>query len=276
MAAGKVCTGFSKPYVANYSANGGNITLSNGRVLARGVSVNVAPDSAGDNDFYADNQKAESSSGIFTGGTLTLTVDGLLTEAERFIMGLPSAEADGFTAYGDNQEVPYIAVGFLTKYMSSGVTTYVPTIIVKTKFNQLSLDAETQGEEIDWQTQELTASIMRGDDSNHTWKYLGQDYTTEEAAEEALRTKLGIVTPVTAYTVTQNLTNVTSSFTGESINSGEAFSATLTAESTYTMGTVTVEMGGVDITSTAYDSLTNKVLIASVSGNIEITAEATQ
>lgn len=276
MAAGKVCTGFSKPYVANYSANGGNITLSNGRVLARGVSVNVAPDSAGDNDFYADNQKAESSSGIFTGGTLTLTVDGLLTEAERFIMGLPSAEADGFTAYGDNQEVPYIAVGFLTKYMSSGVTTYVPTIIVKTKFNQLSLDAETQGEEIDWQTQELTASIMRGDDSNHTWKYLGQDYTTEEAAEEALRTKLGIVTPVTAYTVTQNLTNVTSSFTGESINSGEAFSATLTAESTYTMGTVTVEMGGVDISSTAYDSLTNKVLIASVSGNIEITAEATQ
>lgn len=276
MAAGKVCTGFSKPYVANYSANGGNITFSNGRVLARGVSVNVAPDSAGDNDFYADNQKAESSSGIFTGGTLTLTVDGLLTEAERFIMGLPSAEADGFTAYGDNQEVPYIAVGFLTKYMSSGVTTYVPTIIVKTKFNQLSLDAETQGEEIDWQTQELTASIMRGDDSNHTWKYLGQDYTTEEAAEEALRTKLGIVTPVTAYTVTQNLTNVTSSFTGESINSGEAFSATLTAESTYTMGTVTVEMGGVDISSTAYDSLTNKVLIASVSGNIEITAEATQ
>lgn len=276
MAAGKVCTGFSKPYVANYSANGGNITLSNGRVLARGVSVNVAPDSAGDNDFYADNQKAESSSGIFTGGTLTLTVDGLLTEAERFIMGLPSAEADGFTAYGDNQEVPYIAVGFLTKYMSSGVTTYVPTIIVKTKFNQLSLDAETQGEEIDWQTQELTSSIMRGDDSNHTWKYLGQDYTTEEAAEEALRTKLGIVTPVTAYTVTQNLTNVTSSFTGESINSGEAFSATLTAESTYTLGTVTVEMGGVDISSTAYDSLTNKVLIASVSGNIEITAEAAQ
>ena len=98
----------------------------------------------------------------------------------------------------------------------------------------------------------------------------------EEAAEEALRTKLGIVAPVTPYTVTQNLTNVTSSFTGDSINSGEAFSATLTAESTYTMGTVTVEMGGVDITSTAYDSLTNKVLIASVSGNIEITAEATQ
>lgn len=276
MAAGKVCTGFSKPYVANYSANGGNITFSNGRVLARGVSVNVAPDSAGDNDFYADNQKAESSSGIFTGGTLTLTVDGLLTEAERFIMGLPSAEADGFTAYGDNQEVPYIAVGFLTKYMSSGVTTYVPTIIVKTKFNQLNLDAETQGEEIEWQNQELTASIMRGDDSNHTWKYLGQDYTTEEAAEEALRTKLGIVAPVTPYTVTQNLTNVTSSFTGDSINSGEAFSATLTAESTYTMGTVTVEMGGVDISSTAYDSLTNKVLIASVTGNIEITAEAAQ
>lgn len=274
MAAGKVCTGFSKPYVANYSANGGSVTFSNGRVLARGVSVNVAPDSSDDNKFYADNQEAESASGIFTGGTLTLTVDGLLTDAERFIMGLPTAGEDDFVAYGDNQEVPYIAVGFITKYMSSGVTTYVPTVIVKTKFSQLTLDAETQGEEIDWQTQELTATIMRGDDSNHTWKYLGKDYTTEEAAEDALKTKLGITEPVITYSVTQSLTNVTSSFTGESINAGEAFSATLTPDTTYTMGTVTVEMGGEDITSTAYDSSTNKVTIASVSGNIEITATA--
>lgn len=273
MAAGKVCTGFSKPYVANYSADGGNITFSNGRVLARGVSVNIAPDSSDDNKFFADNVEAESASGIFTGGTLTLTVDGLLKASERFIMGLPEAGADGFTAYGDNQNVPYIAVGCIARYMSSGITTYVPVVIVKTKFNQIPMDAETQGEEIDWQTQELTAAIMRGDDSNHTWKYVGDDYSTESAAEDALKTKLGI-TSTTSFTVTQNLTNVSSSFTGATIGESEAFSATLTADDGYTIGTVTVEEGGTDITTSAYDSSTGIVTIASVSGNIEITATA--
>ena len=110
-AAGKVCTGFSKPYVAKYNASGGVISFTEGRVLARGVNVQVAPDSSDDNGFYADNQLAESDNGVFTGGTLTLTVDGLLTAAEKFLMGLPEAGADGWIGYGDNQQVPDVAVG---------------------------------------------------------------------------------------------------------------------------------------------------------------------
>lgn len=270
MEAGRVCTGFSKPWVARYSAEGGNITYTGARVLARGVSVQIEPKSSDDNNFYADNQLAESASGIFTGGTLTLTVDGLFVESERFIQGLPEAGADGFIAYGDNQQTPYIGAGYIARYMSGGVTTYVPTIVVKTKFNAPTSAAATQEEEIDWQTQELTAAIMRGDDANHNWKYVGAEYSTEDEAETALKTKLGIV----SYSVTQTLSNVASSFLGTSIEEGEALSATLTAATGYNFGTVSVTMGGEDVTATAYDSATHVVSIESVSGDVVIAAEA--
>ncbi len=191
-AAGRVCTGFSKPYVAKYNANAGVVTFTEGRILARGVSVSLEPNASDDNKFYADNQMAESASGTFTSGTVTLTVDGLFTDAERFIQGLPEAGADGWTDYGDDKETPYIAVGYIARYQSDGVVTYVPTIVPKTKFGLFNQSAQTQGEEIDWQTQELTANVMRSDDSNHNWKYIGSDYSTESEAELALQTKLGI------------------------------------------------------------------------------------
>lgn len=195
MAAGKVCTGFSLPYVAGYSASGGTVTYSEVQKLARGVSVSIEPESGDDNKFYADNVAAETAPGTFTGGTVTLTVDGLLTAAERFIMGLPAAETINTVSvltYGDSSEPPYVGVGFLARYMSDGVTTYTPIVLTKTRFNQINTSAETQGEEIDWQTQELTASIMRDDSANHNWKLIGAtDYETESAAEAALKKLLG-------------------------------------------------------------------------------------
>ena len=62
-----------------------------------------------------------------------------------------------------------------------------------TKFNLPSTSAATQSEEIDWQTQELTANIMRDDTANHNWKFVGAtDYSTEAAAEADLKKLLGI------------------------------------------------------------------------------------
>lgn len=196
MAAGKVKTGLSKPYVAEYTASGGAVTYSNGMPLARGVSVSVAPDVADNNDFYADNVLAESVSGTFTGGTATITVDGLLPAAEKFIYGLPTAATVSSVSvmqYGDDAAPPYIGFGFIERFMSDAVTTYKIIVLTKVKFNLPTTSAQTQGESIDWQTQELTASIMRDDTSNHNWKYVGAtEYTTEDAAEADLKKLLGI------------------------------------------------------------------------------------
>lgn len=194
MAAGKVCTGFSKPYVALYSESSGTISYTSGQQLARGVEVSLEPDTADDNDFCADNVKAESAGKKFTGGTVTLTVDGLLVAAEKLIMGLPTpANGAEWIPYDDDQVIPYVGIGFIARYMSADVESWSPIVLAKCMFDQVPISAATQEEEIDWQTQELSASIYRGDDAKHTWKYVpAQDYATEALAEAALKTKLGI------------------------------------------------------------------------------------
>lgn len=191
MAAGKVCTGFSKPYVALYSAAGGTVTYTSGQKLARGVNVTITPESGDDNKFHADNMLAESANTTFTGGDLSLTVDGLLTTAEKLIMGLPTPSG-GWMTYDDDQAVPYVGVGFIARYQSDGVVSYAPIVLVKCMFNQITTSAATQEENVDFQTQDLTAKIFRGDDAKHSWKSVGDNEETEAAAEAALKTKLGI------------------------------------------------------------------------------------
>ena len=197
-AAGKVCTGFSMPYVAKYSNVGSVVTYSGVMQLARGVSVSLSLDTTDDNVFHADNVSAESAAAIFTGGTATLTVDGLLAEAEKFILGLPETTkvmAGGdqvdVSHYGDGMEIPYVGIGFVVRYQSGGVVTYAPVVLAKARFQQPGLDAATQEDTIDWQTQELTAQLMRDDTTNHDWKLVGADQATEEAAVEVLKAILG-------------------------------------------------------------------------------------
>lgn len=194
MANGRVCTGFSKPYVALYSASQGEITYSSGQILARGVDISVEPGSASDdNKFFADNVAAETSAGTFTSGTLTLTVDGLLAAAEKLIMGLPNADSDGWYTYDDDQSIPYVGIGFIARYMSSGVTTYVPVVLTKCAFQQLPMNAATQGEDIDWQTTQITAQVLRADDAKHSWKKAGlSGQATEAAAEDMIKAVFGI------------------------------------------------------------------------------------
>ena len=76
------------------------------------------------------------------------------------------------------------------------------------------------------------------------------------------------------YTVTNNLTNVTTSNAAVSAAGNSVYTARLTAADGYNLGTVIVTMGGADITSTAFSG--NAVVIASVTGDIVITATATQ
>lgn len=194
MANGKVITGYSMPFVALYAAANGVVTYSGGIPLARGVDVSLSVEGGSDNDFYADNVKAESDNQTFSSGTLSLTVDGLKEAARKLISGVKTTRKEGtgdtavsFDVYDDKQEMPYVGVGFVVRYMEDGVTTYAPIIIKKVKFSPEGLDAATQEENIDWQTTKLEASIMRDDTANHEWKMIGDDQTTEEAAVAAYK-----------------------------------------------------------------------------------------
>ena len=77
----------------------------------------------------------------------------------------------------------------------------------------------------------------------------------------------------TTYAVINNLTNVTTSNKSTSVTANGSYSATLTVNDGCTLGSVTVTMGGADITSTAYAN--GKVTIGAVTGLLIITAVAT-
>ena len=192
MAAGRVMTGFSLPYVALYTATGTTVTYSQGQRLARGVQVSIEAEAEDDNIFYADNISAESAPGIFTSGTATFTIDGLKLDAERLIMGIPAADTEGFIHYGENLTIPYVGVGFICRYMEDGVTSYVPYILTKCRFVTPGVDAQTATETIEWQTQEITATLLRDDTENHDWKLVGTAQTSEALAEAKIKAVFGI------------------------------------------------------------------------------------
>lgn len=192
MANGRVITGFSKPFVALYSASETTVTYTGGIPLARGVEVQIEPESTDDNRFYADNIVAENEAGTFNGGTATITVDGLKDAANKLIFGLPTADQQGWTNYGNDQAVPYVGFGCVVRFQEEGVVSYVPLVLTKIQFNEATMQAATQEDTIDWQTQELTAQVFRDDSANQVWKKLGAGVDTEAAAETAMKKALGV------------------------------------------------------------------------------------
>lgn len=189
MANGKVITGYSNPIVAKYTFSNNAIVYSDRMPLARGVEVSMDVEVGDATNFYADNTIAEAVAGQFNGATATLTVDGLKDAARNLIAGIVTEgtiTVDGNTVntvvYDDLQVIPYVGIGFVVRYMENGVTTYAPVILPKAQFSPEGLEAATQGEEVEFQTTELTATVMRADDANHSWKVIAEDQTTEAAA----------------------------------------------------------------------------------------------
>lgn len=74
--------------------------------------------------------------------------------------------------------------------------------------------------------------------------------------------------------VTTSLTHSTITGGSALVEDGQSYSATLAADSGYELTLVTVMMGSSDITSTAYNSSTGAISIASVTGDVTITAIA--
>lgn len=189
MGNGKVITGYSNPIVAKYTFSNNAIVYSDRMPLARGVEVSMDVEVGDATNFYADNTIAEAVAGQFNGATATLTVDGLKDAARNLIAGIVTEgtiTVDGNTVntvvYDDLQVIPYVGIGFVVRYMENGVTTYAPVILPKAQFSPEGLEAATQGEEVEFQTTELTATVMRADDTNHSWKVIAEDQDTEADA----------------------------------------------------------------------------------------------
>ena len=198
MANGKVITGYSMPIVAKYSFSNNAVSYSDVMPLARGVEISIEVNTGDSTNFHADNTISESVAGQFNGATATLTIDGLKDAARDLIAGITTKEnllVGGKTVelavYDDLQVIPYVGIGCVVRYMENGVTSYAPFILPKAQFSPEGLEASTQEEEVDFQTTELEATVMRSDAAGHRWKVVAEDQTTEADAVAVINAYFG-------------------------------------------------------------------------------------
>lgn len=102
-------------------------------------------------------------------------------------------------------------------------------------------------------------------------------YSTDQSANitslvSALSSSSGDTPTITYYTITNTLTKCTNGNSNSSVAKNTSYIATIIPNTGYKLDTVTVTMGGVDVTSTVYNN--GKITINSVTGNIVIVATA--
>ena len=84
--------GLSKPIVADYTANGNQVTYGEPYIADHAVEYSVKINSGDKKELYADNQVQESSKGIFTSGDLTLKTSDFEPKLSAKIVGAKTVE----------------------------------------------------------------------------------------------------------------------------------------------------------------------------------------
>lgn len=198
--------GVSKPYYAKYSVVGGRVSYSNGGIMGKMTELDIEIETSEDNNLYGDNGIAESDR-TFSNGTVTASTTDLSQEISRAILGLAEKELEeipGVTdkdvkelIYDDDQQTPYLGNGFIIKKMVNHKTYWRAIVLTKVMYSVPSDSATTQGESIEWQTPELSGTIMRDDSETHMWKREAT-FTTEAQAEAYIKHRLNITDAETA------------------------------------------------------------------------------
>ena len=189
--------GVSKPYYSKYSSTGSQVEYTGGGVLGKATEVDVEINTSDDNNLYADNAVAETDRS-FAGGTLTVGTDDLSQEVTKVILGVQEQAVpaqDGSEAtelvFDDRQVTPYLGVGFIIKKQKSNQLRWRAVVFPKVMFAVPNDSATTQGETIEWQTPELSGTIMRDDTQFHAWKREAT-FSTETQAEAYIKGILNI------------------------------------------------------------------------------------
>lgn len=191
--------GLSRPYAAIYEDNGaGKITYSRGVRAGRAVSWSLTTSSSEGSTFRADNEDAESTSGVFASGDLSLETAELDQMTSSLILGTRFEEMDDGNGgkvrvqmFDDDMRAPYMGYGVIEKNMKHGVVSWRAVVLAKIQFAVPDEAATTQQETIEWQTDTITAKVMRSDTEKHLWKF-DAVFDSESKADAFICHVLGI------------------------------------------------------------------------------------
>ena len=208
--------------------------------------------------------------------TITLTIPVLPISVLGYILGKKVDDATGALMGGESKP-RYFALGYRLG-LTDGTYRYVWRY--KGMFAPMDETSQTKDNTTTTNNQSLTyTGIM----TTHVFTKPGEsqrELVVDERDDKAVLTSFfdSVTTCDTLvqkvqYTVTNTLTKCSSSNAATKAASGSSYSATITADSGYTLGAVTVTMGGTDISSTAVNGA--NINIANVTGNIVVTCTAT-
>jgi hypothetical protein len=140
------------------------------------------------------------------------------------------------------------------------------TWVAKEKITTAELNRMEEGiSDVSSQCKDIANNFKLVSGDNNTIKLM---FGTKELSSITINGGTVEPTPNT-YTITNTLSNATNSNTATSVEENSSYSANISADSGYKLKTVTVTMGGKDITSSAVSG--NTISISSVTGNIAIT-----
>lgn len=200
-------TGLSYLVIAPYAYDEAKdeVTYGSGAVTARMSEYKLDVEVEEDNNCYLDNQIAETAPGRMKSATLTVNTGEFTTEMSKILLAakeitetVGSKEVKGI-AYDDDMRSPAVGSGLIEEHIFHGKYFYRAFLFPKTTYQIPAGAATTRGESIDWQTQELTATIMRSDEKetkgtpalHHPWqKYW--DCETESQAMDLLKQVLNV------------------------------------------------------------------------------------
>lgn len=187
--------GLLKPRVAVYTESSGTVTYSDGQILGKAIDHELTLENSDPVILYADDGAAESVGG-FSSGTLTITVDELLLADAGLIFGITPetittpASGTGLT-FDDDMAPPYLGYGVIIPKIRNNTRSWMALLLTKIKFSIPGDSFVTKGETVEFQTPQLTATVMRDDTTKHAWRKYAE-FSTEAAADTWLNTQLSI------------------------------------------------------------------------------------
>ena len=191
--------GLRYPVVATVSAHteGTDPTYNTGKVIGHAIQANLTIN-RNDNPLYADDRIVEDDNGI-TGMSLELGLDDIPEDVQVYMLGVAKettgSGSSAVDTYLDNDEgAPAVGVGYIRVRRKGGVTSFQGVWIYKATFGYTDENAQTKGENIEWQTPTITGRVqgISRTGSGRLDFRAKQMFDTEAGAIAWLKTKAGI------------------------------------------------------------------------------------
>lgn len=216
--------GLSNPYMAKFNPE--TETYSDGFKCGKAISTNITPNYS-TASLYADNAEAERVD-EFVNATVEVGTDRLPAVAAEILFG-HSTDGDGSIVKNMEDVANYVGYGFYQSSMEDGVKKYQACIVCKVKFTEGQTSYQTKGENITFQTPNLTGAASAK--KNGDWLILSPEYTNISETIAWLKNQLGIEIVYTAVSPAANA-NPKANGWFEASGSGSSVTYTLTTDTT--------------------------------------------